>query len=115
MQAKATAGGNALAKRLAYLMVADNEAGKPEELGLGAAQAQEEDARRAMAEKRKEAQKIEQQKLRQQAIQDVAATTREAETLSRALQAIKDMPLEARMTEVMANVSTRHKSCRGAN
>jgi hypothetical protein len=107
MPAKTTAGGNALAKRLAYLTVADNEAGKPEELGLGAAQAQEEDARRAMAEKRKEAQKIEQQKLCQQAIQDVAATTREAESLRRALQAIKGMPLEARMAEVMANVSTR--------
>jgi hypothetical protein len=60
-----------------------------------------------MAEKRKEAQKIEQQKLRQQAIQDVAATTREAESLRQALQAIKGMPLEKRMAEVMANVSTR--------
>ena len=107
MPAKTTAGGNALAKRLAYLTVADNEAEKPEELGLGAAQAQTEDARRAMAEKRKEAQKIEQQKLRQQSIQAVAATTREAESLHRALQAIKGMPLEARMTEVMANVSTK--------
>ena len=68
MPAKSTVGGNALAKRLAYLTVADNEAGKSEELGLEAAQAQEEDARRAMAEKRKEAQKIEQQKLRQQAM-----------------------------------------------
>ncbi len=104
MPAKSTVGGNALAKRLAYLTVADNEAGKSEELGLGAAQAQEEDARRAMAEKRKEAQKIEQQKLRQQAIQDVAATTREAESLRQALQAIKGMPLETRMAEVMANV-----------
>ncbi len=93
MPAKSTVGGNALARRLAYLTVADNEAGKLEELGLGAAQAQEEDARRAMAEKRKEAQKIEQQKLRQQAIQDVAATTREAESLRQALQAIKGMPI----------------------
>ncbi len=55
-KAKTTAGGNALAKGLAYLTVADNEAEKPEELGLGAAQAQEEDARRTMAEKRKESQ-----------------------------------------------------------
>jgi hypothetical protein len=106
-KAKTTAGGNTLAKRLAYLTVSDNEAEKPEELGLGAAQAQEEDARRTMAQKRKEAQKFEQQKLRQQAIQEVAATTREAESLRLSLQAIKGMLLEARMTEVMANVSTR--------
>jgi hypothetical protein len=67
MPAKRTGvGGNALARSLASLTVADDEAGmQVEPLGLEAAQAQEEEARRKMAELGKEAQKIEQQMLRQ--------------------------------------------------